>query len=332
MDYKDYYGVLGISRDASEQDIKQAYRKLARKHHPDMNRDDKSAEDRFKEVNEAYEVLSDPEKRKMYDQFGSEWKTWQQQGGGSPDDFWQQWGAGQQPGAPGGARYTWSTGGEGGDVFSDFFQQLFGMGGQRGRGAYGQEYGGGFEDLFGGRRGQPQQRRGRDYEQPVQITLEEAYNGTQRLFQIGDQRIEVSIPAGARTGTRVRVAGKGAPGVGGGPAGDLFLVIDVAPHPRFKRDGERLETAAQTSLYTALLGGEVQVPLPDGRSVLLTIPPETQNGTKFRLRGKGMPVLGRSQERGDLYAVIDVVLPQSLSAKERELLTELQGLRSEGKS
>ena len=324
MDYKDYYGVLGISRDASEQEIKQAYRKLARKHHPDMNRDDESAEERFKEVNEAYEVLSDPEKRKMYDQFGSEWKTWQQQGGGNADDFWQQWGAGQQPGAPGGTRYTWSTGGEGADVFSDFFQQLFGMGG---RGGYGPQYRGDFEDLFGGRRGQPQQRRGRDYEQPVQITLEEAYNGTQRLFQIGDQRIEVSIPAGARSGTRVRVAGKGAPGVGGGPSGDLFLVIDVAPHPLFRREGERLETTAQASLYTALLGGEIQVPLPDGRAVVLTSPAETQNGTRFRLRGKGMPVLGRPQERGDLFAVVEVVLPQSLSDKERELFIELQRLR-----
>jgi curved DNA-binding protein len=324
MDYKDYYGVLGISRDASEQEIKQAYRKLARKHHPDMNREDKSAEERFKEVNEAYEVLSDPEKRKMYDQFGSEWKTWQQQGGGNADDFWQQWGAGQQPGTPGGTRYTWSTGGEGPDVFSDFFQQLFGMGG---RGGYRPQYSGDFEDLFGGRRGQPQQRRGRDYEQPVQITLEEAYHGTQRLFQIGDQRIEVSIPAGARSGTRVRVAGKGAPGVSGGPPGDLFLVIDVAPHPNFKREGDRLETTAQAPLYTALLGGEIQVPLPDGRAVVLTIPPETQNGTRFRLRGKGMPVLGRPQERGDLFAVVEVVLPQSLSDKERELFMELQRLR-----
>lgn len=327
MDYKDYYGVLGVARDASEKDIKQAFRKLARKHHPDMNPDDKGAEERFKEINEAYEVLSDPEKRKMYDQFGSDWKSWQQQGGGNPEDFWRQWGGGQPSGAPGGGTYTWPTGGSGADVFSDFFQQLFGMGGARGRGGYGTEYGGGLEDLFGGRRGPAQRRRGRDYEQPVEISLEEAYVGTQRLFQIGDQRIEVDIPAGAHSGTRVRVAGKGAPGVSGGSPGDLYLVIDVAPHSQFERDGDHLEVKVETSLYTAILGGEVQVPLPGGRSVMLRIPPETQNGTRFRLRGKGMPLLGHTGERGDLYAIIEVALPQSLSEKERALFAELKELR-----
>ncbi|MGC9522149.1 MAG: DnaJ C-terminal domain-containing protein [Anaerolineae bacterium] len=338
MEYKDYYGVLGVSKDASEKEIKSAYRKLARKYHPDLNPDDKAAEEKFKEVNEAYEVLSDPEKRKLFDQFGSEWKTWQQRGG-SPEDFWQQWG-GRQGTGPGGARYTYTTGpgGFGGeDVFSDFFQQLFGgLGGMGGRGytrdaGRGYPGGGGFEDLFGGgfgARGQPQPRRGRDYEQPVEITLEEAYNGTKRLFQIGDRRIEVSIPPGAKTGTRVRVAGKGAPGQAGGPSGDLFLVIEVAPHPQFKRDGDDLETRVETSLFTAMLGGEVRVPLPDGRSVMLSVPAETQNGTKFRLRGKGMPVLGSPDQRGDLFAVIDVTLPQNLNDRERELFEALKEERS----
>ncbi|MGC9468209.1 MAG: DnaJ C-terminal domain-containing protein [Anaerolineae bacterium] len=342
MEYRDYYGVLGVSKDASEKEIKQAFRKLARKYHPDMNPDDDRAEDKFKEVNEAYEVLSDPEKRKLYDQFGSEWKTWQQRGG-SPEDFWQQWG-GQQGTRPGGVRYTYTTGpgGFGGgaeDIFSDFFQQLFGgLGGMQGREGYGgdyrRDYGreyGSFGDLFSGGmggRGQPQPRRGRDYEQPVEITLEEAYHGTKRVFQIGDQRIEVSIPAGAKTGTRVRVAGKGSPGAAGGPSGDLFLVINVAPHPQFERDGDNLETTAETSLYTAVLGGEVRVPLPDGHSVMLSVPPETQSGTRFRLRGKGMPVLNQPGQRGDLYAVIEVRVPQSLTDRERELFEELRDLRS----
>lgn len=323
MDYRDYYAVMGVSKDASEKEIKQAYRKLARKYHPDFNPDDKSAEERFKEVNEAYEVLSDPEKRKLYDQFGSEWKTWQQRGG-NPEDFWQQWG-----GAPGGGQgrtYTYGPGdfGAGGDVFSDFFQQLFGMGG--GRSA---RYGGDIGDLFGGMggRGQPQPRRGRNYEQPVQISLEEAYHGTKRVFQIGDQRIEISIPAGAKTGTRVRVAGKGGSGAAGGPSGDLFLVIEVMPHPQFEREGENLEAGVEVDLYTAMLGGEVAVPVPDGGSVMLNVPPETQNGTRFRLRGKGMPVLNRPQERGDLYATIEVALPQHLSGEERELFEQLRAMR-----
>lgn len=325
MEYKDYYSVLGVPKDASDKDIKQAFRKLARKYHPDMNPDDASAEGKFKEVNEAYEVLSDPEKRKLFDQFGSEWKTWQQRGG-APDDFWQQWG-GQPGGGPGGRRTTYTTGpgGMGGDDFSDFFQQLFGgLGGMGGRSA------GGFGDLFGdfGARGPAQPRRGRNYEQPVEISLEEAYHGTKRLFQIGDQRIEVTIPAGARTGTRVRVAGKGASGAGGGPAGDLFLVIQVAAHPAFERDGDDLTTKVPVDLYTALLGGEIRVPLPDGHSVMLRVPAETQNGTRFRLRGKGMPVLGRQGERGDLYAVVDVALPEALSDRERELFAELQQLRN----
>ena len=328
MDYKDYYSILGVSRDATDKEIKQAYRRLARKHHPDMNPDDKQAEERFKEINEAYEVLSDPEKRKLYDQFGSEWKTWQQTGGNA-EDFWRQWRT-QQGTGPGGVRYTYTTGpggfSGGEEWFSDFFRELFGGLGGMGGQAYGS--GSGFEDLFGGMRGARQPRRGRDYEQPVEITLEEAYRGTKRLFQIDNQRIEVTIPAGARTGTRVRVAGKGGAGVAGGPPGDLYLVINVAPHPQFRRNGDDLETDVHVDLYTAVLGGETRVSLPDGSTVMLKIPPETQNGTKFRLRGKGMPRLNRPGERGDLYARVDVRLPQNLSPRERELFEELCRLRS----
>ncbi len=316
MEYKDYYGILGVPKGASEKDIKNAYRKLARKYHPDMNPGDKSAEEKFKEINEAYEVLSDPEKRKLYDQFGSEWSTWQQRGG-QAEDFWQHWSGGQ----PGGYRRVSPE--EFRDLFgesspfSDFFQQLFG-------GAYG-----GYEDIFGGgtsRRARP--RRGQDYEQPVEITLEEAYRGTSRILQIGNQRLEVNIPAGADTGTRVRVAGKGAPGVAGGPAGDLYLNIEVLPHPQFKRQGENIETVVPVDLYTAILGGEVAVPTPGGQTRMLRIPPETQNGTKFRLRGQGMPVLGHPNERGDLYAVAEIKLPTHLTTKERELFESLRRLRA----
>ncbi len=328
MNYKDYYSLLGVSKDASEKEIKHAYRKAARKYHPDFNPDDESAEEKFKNVNEAYEVLSDPEKRKLYDQFGSEWKKWQNMGG-QPEDFWQQW---QGPGGqrPGGPTYTYrTTGGMGGqDVFSDFFQQLFGGGGfdrrdfdRRGYGDLGDLLGG-----FGARQARPQ--AGRDYEHKIQITLNEAYHGTTRRLQVGDQQIQVKIPAGAKNGTRIRLAGKGAPGRGGGSAGDLFLVVDVQDHPSFKRDGDDLETPVHVPLYTAVLGGEAPVEMPDGRSVMLRIPPETQNGTKFRLRGKGMPALNNPQDRGDLYGVVDVRVPEDLTAEERSLFEELQAKRA----
>ena len=314
MEYKDYYGVLGVPKTGSEKDIKNAYRKLARKHHPDMNPGDASAEEKFKELNEAYEVLSDPEKRKLYDQFGSEYKTFQQ-GGGQADDFWQQW-AGGQPGQNrrATARDVEDLFGQD-SPFSDFFQQLFGGGGA------------GYGDLFGGAARQQRPRRGQDYEQPVEITLDEAYRGTSRILQIGDQRFEVNIPAGADTGTRVRVKGKGAPGPAGGPAGDLFLHIQVLPHAQFQRRGEDLETVVPLDLYTAILGGEIAVPTPAGRSVMLRVPPETQNGAKFRLRGQGMPVLNRPKERGDLYAVVEVKLPAQLTTQERELFENLRALR-----
>jgi curved DNA-binding protein len=318
MEYKDYYGVLGVPKGANEKDIKTAYRKLARKYHPDLNPGDKSAEEKFKGLNEAYEVLSDPEKRKLYDQFGSDWNSWQQRGG-QADDFWRQW-SGERPG---GSR-TSAGYGDLGDLFgqnspfSDFFQQLFGVGG-----------GGDYGDLLGGgsRRRMPP-RQGQNYEQPVEITLEEAYQGTSRLFTIGDQRFEVKIPAGADTGTRVRVAGKGAPGAAGGPPGDLYLSIELLPNSRFERHGEDIETTVPVDLYTAVLGDEVAVPTPGGRSGMLRIPPETQNGQKFRLRGQGMPVLNRPKERGDLYAVVEIRLPEHLTPQENELFEALRRLRT----
>ncbi|GAB4562724.1 MAG: DnaJ C-terminal domain-containing protein [Anaerolineae bacterium] len=322
MEYKDYYKILGVDRNATEQEIKRAYRRLARQYHPDMNPGDKAAEERFKEINEAYEVLGDPEKRRKYDQFGAQWQRFQQ-AGGRPEDFdWGPWMAG----GPGGQRvYTRTVspeeleemlGGFGG--FSDFFQTLFGgMGrGTRSRG---------WDDLFGGgTTTHTRTRPAQDVEQPVQITLEEAYRGTSRILQREDgSRIEVKIPRGVRTGSRVRVPGKGA--FADGSAGDLYLRIEVLPHPTFKREGDDLYVDVPVDLYTAILGGEVQVPTLD-RPVMLKIPPETPNGKSFRLRGLGMPNLRNPDQRGDLYARVNVQLPRHLSEQERKLFEQLREL------
>ncbi len=322
MEYKDYYKTLGVTKDADGNEIKKAYRKLARKYHPDMNQGDKSAEEKFKEVNEAYEVLSDPDKRSKYDRFGAQWQQYAR-AGGRPEDFdWSQWNAGQ----PGGA-YTRTIspeeleqmfgGGFGG--FSDFFEALFGGG--LGRRAAGQ--GGG----FGGRQPGRRPQRGRDAEQPLQISLEDAFRGTASSLQWQDgRRIEAKIPAGVRTGSRIRLGGQGESGMAGGQAGDLYLKIEVLPHPVFQRDGDDLTVNLNVDLYTAVLGGKVSVPTMD-RPVELTIPPGTANGKKFRLRGLGMPNLRKPEQRGNLYTIVQVQLPQNLSQEERQLFEKLRELR-----
>jgi len=313
MEYKDYYKVLGVERTATEAEIKKAYRKLARKYHPDVNPGDKSSEQRFKEINEAQEVLTDPEKRKKYDQLGSQYQQWQQSGQPGSDFDWSQWyGAGGQGryGAPGGGRVEYRDigdmfGGSGG--FSDFFESLFGgMGGAGTR----------------ARTRAPQ--RGQNYEQPVDITLEEAFSGTARLLQLGDRRLEVKIPAGVKTGSKVRMAGEGAPG--GAGSGDLFLKINVLPHHTFERKGNDLYRDVDVDLYTAILGGEVRVATLSG-NVTLRIPPETQSGRTIRLQGQGMPALQNPQQRGDLYVKVRVKLPTKLSEQEKTLFKELAQLR-----
>jgi len=320
MEYKDYYQVLGVSKSASQDEVKKAYRKLARKHHPDVNPGNKAAEEKFKEINEAYEVLSDPEKRKKYDQFGAQWQQYTRNGG-RPEDFdWSQWTA-----QPGGARtYTHTVtpeefeqmfgGGLGG--FSDFFEMLFG--GMGSPGATG----------FGGREFARRPQRGQDSEQTLQITLQEAYHGTGRTLQWEDGRkVEAKIPPGVKTGSRVRLKGKGAAGAGGGEAGDLFLRVEVLPHPTIQRDGNDLKVKVPVDLYTALLGGEAEVRAMD-KTVKLTIPPETANGKVFRLKGLGMPVLNKAEQHGDLYATVEVILPKNLSEEERRLLQQLRNLRN----
>jgi len=295
---KDYYSILGVSRGASEKEIKQAFRKLARKHHPDVNPGDKTAEAKFKEISAAYEVLSDKEKRQKYDQFGDQWQY--------ADQFKQY----QRQGAP-----FWGSG-SGGNVQFDFDEG--GLGGI-------------FGDLFGGfggatRSRKPRSRRGRDMEYPMEVTLEEAFNGATRTISFdGSKRIEVKIPAGVKTGSRVRVAGKGGSGVAGGASGDLYLVITVRPHAKFESIGDNLIVEVSVPLTLVVLGGEIPVETLKSR-VMLIIPPETQNGNTFRLGGQGMPRLGKTS-RGDLLVKVKVALPTKLSPEEKELFQQLEKLR-----
>ncbi|MBK9094980.1 MAG: J domain-containing protein [Anaerolineae bacterium] len=325
MQPRDYYHILGVDRKASEKDIKKAYRRLAREHHPDLNPGDKRAEDRFKDINEAHEVLSDPEKRAKYDRFGAQWQQYEQSGGRPGGFDWSQW-AGPGQGGATTQQFTaddlqrmYASAGTGG--FSDFFESLFGGAGQRRSST---------NPAAGAGRGQSRVRRGQDIEQTLEITLEEAFNGTTRLLQRDDNSTgEVHIPKGVQTGSRVRVSGVGSAGTAGGNAGDLYLKIAVKPHPVFERRGDDLVAKAPVDLYTAILGGNVQVPTMTG-PVMLTVPPETANGKTIRLRGQGMPLVKGDEQRGDLYIEVQVTTPRNLSPREMELFKQLADLRKAG--
>jgi DnaJ-class molecular chaperone len=342
MEFKDYYKILGVGRGASADEIKKAYRKLARKYHPDINPGDQAAEAKFKEINEAYEVLSDPDKRKKYDQFGADWNRYQQAGDAGGFD-WSRY-----VNQPGGVRVDFGPGDFGGfgdeAGFSDFFETLFGsVGGRRTSG-----FGGG---------SRPQ--KGQNYEQPIDVTLEEAYNGTQRQIRLqvpqacptchgtGAQganlcptcngtgvagqhtrTLTVKIPAGIETGGKVRVSGEGGPGINGGPNGDLYLLVNVLPHERYECNGQDLRYRAPVDLYTMMLGGEVRIPLLSGKTLTLQIPADTPNGKIFRVRRQGMPKVGQPEQRGDLYIVAEAQLPTNLSTREQTLFQELRTLRS----
>lgn len=307
MDVKDYYTTLGVARGADEKEIKKAYRKLAQQFHPDKNPGDKSAEQRFKEINEAYTVLSDPDKRAKYDRFGAQWEQYAR-AGGRPEDFdWGRWG-----GAPGGG------GGYTRTISPEEFEQMFGGRGMGGFSSF-------FDTLFGGRGGvRPGDMGGMNLrtpasETPVQVTFEEAFHGAARTLERSDgTRLEVNIPRGVQTGSKVRM--RGASG-----QGDIVLVVEVLPDARFTRDGDHLRVSVPVDLYTALLGGEAEVPAPD-KTVALRIPAGTQNGKVFRLRGLGMPHLKKPEQRGDLLAVVEVQLPAHLSEREQKLFEELRQL------
>lgn len=304
MEYKDYYKVLGVDRKASADDIKRTYRKLAMKYHPDKNPGDKAAEEKFKDINEAYEVLSDPKKRARYDELGDSYTSWQRSGGRNPFN-WGEWTTYPQ----GNVQQVDFEDLEGifGGGFSDFFQQIFGgMGGTRrsssGRGT--------------STRVQP---RPQSYEQPVQITLQEAFHGTERTLMINDRRLQVRIPPGAKTGTKVRMSGA-APG-----GGDIYLVVEVLPDAQFERKGDDLHAEVTIDLPTAVLGGQATVHTLSG-DVILTIPPGTQPGQTFRLSGRGMPRLRQPQTHGDLYVKTKVQLPRTLTPKQRALFEQLRDL------
>ncbi|HEY3992332.1 MAG TPA: J domain-containing protein [Ktedonobacteraceae bacterium] len=307
VDYKDYYKILGVDKTATQKDIQKAYRKLARQYHPDVNPGDTSAEERFKEINEANEVLSDPEKRKQYDELRN---------------YYQQYG--QWPGAAGarqagGGRTQYRSVSEedlndlfgGASPFSDFFETYFGSGmpgATRGRAR-----------ATGRRAYEPETQ---DSEAEINVTLAEAYRGGTRVLELTEpdgntRRLEVKIPAGVNDGARIRIAGQGIPGASG--RGDLYLHVHVLPDAQFTREGTTLHTRVDVPLTTVMLGGEVLVPTPDGRRLALRIPEGTANGRSFRLRGQGMPAVGQPDKRGDLYADINVVLPTHLTAEQRRL-------------
>jgi curved DNA-binding protein len=294
MEFIDYYKVLGVEKNASDEDIKKAYRKLARKMHPDLNPNDKEAHIKFQQINEANEVLGDPEKRKKYDQYGKDWKHAEQ--------FEQQR---QQQGA----QYSYSGGGgnyEGMDEgdFSSFFESMFG-----------QRQGSGAQAKF----------RGQDYNAALHLTLTEAMTTHPKVLTVNGKNVRITIPAGVEDGQVIKLKGYGAPGANGGPNGDLYISFVIAPHPVFKRMGNDLYSTISIDLYTAVLGGETTIDTLNGK-VKLKVNAGTQNGTRLRLKGKGFPVYKKEGESGDLYVSWDVQLPTQLTEKEKELFTQLQQL------
>ncbi len=312
MEYKDYYKILGVSKQADDKEIKRAYRKLAQKYHPDKNPGNKSAEERFKAINEANEVLGNPENRAKYDQLGHNYHRYQQMGGNPADYDFSQWfsggqGQGQRVNVDFGDMFGGSSGG-----MSDFFNVIFG-------GGMGQQRSAGMNDYFGRQSVNP------DIEQTVEISLEEAYNGATRTFSQNGEQFTAKIPAGAKTGSKIRLRGKGNPG-GRQGRGDLYLVVKVLPHAIFKRMGNNLQVTVKVDVVTAVLGGKVEVPTLTG-PVHLTIPAGTQGGQTHRLKGKGMPQLHNNDLKGDLLAEINIRVPKKLSPAERTLYEQLAQLK-----
>ena len=306
MAYIDYYKILGVDKNASQEDVKKAYKKLARKYHPDLNPDDPEAHRKFQEINEANEVLSDPEKRKKYDQYGENWKhadqfeaqqqQYRQYGGG--------FGQGGFGNADGGGAY-WSSSGDEGE-FSDFFESLFGSrrGGGRG-GSYG--------------------FRGQDYTAELHLSLADAAKTHKQVITVNDKKLRITVPAGVADGQTIKLKGQGGPGVNGGPAGDLYITFVIPEDSRFKRVGDDLFVTVPLNLYTAILGGEQLVDTMDGK-VKLKVKPGTQNNSKVRLKGKGFPVYKKEGQSGDLIVTYSIEIPTNLTDKQKELFREIQSL------
>ncbi|GAB3941523.1 J domain-containing protein [Spirosoma harenae] len=301
MDFIDYYSVLGVPKTASDDDIKKAYRKLARKHHPDLNPNDAEANKKFQQINEANEVLSDPEKRKKYDQYGKDWQHAEQfeQARQQQQQYRQSYAQGDN------GDYDFSDG-FGGAGFSDFFSSLFG---QEGR----------------ARGGRQSQFRGQDYQADLQLTLQDAYTTHKQTMTVNGKSIRITVQAGIENGQKIKLAGYGAPGVNGGPNGDLYITFVIAEDSRYRRKGNDLYVDEEIDLYTALLGGERVVETMGGK-VKLTVKPETQNGTKVRLKGKGFPIYRQEGSFGDLYITWQVKLPTNLTDQQKELVRQLSTL------
>ena len=293
MEFIDYYKVLGVDKSASQEDIRKAYRKLARKHHPDLNPNDKEAHKKFQQINEANEVLSDPEKRKKYDEYGKDWQHAEQ--------FEQ---ARQSQQRPRGFESGTFSGDFGNSEFSDFFTSMFGdMGG-------------------GGFRGRQTKFRGEDYHAELQLSLSDVYKTHQQVLTVNGKNIRITIPAGVENGQQIKIKGYGGEGINGGPNGDLYLTFHVMNKTNFKRNGSDLYADVDLDLYTAVLGGDFTVDTLDGK-VKLTVKPETQNGTKVRLKGKGFPVYKKEGEFGDLIITFQITIPTNLTARQKELFEQL---------
>jgi curved DNA-binding protein len=302
MAYIDYYNILGIEKNATADQVKSAYRKLARKYHPDLNPNDKEAQVKFQQVNEANEVLSDPEKRKKYDKYGKDWKHAEEFEKAQQER--QAYGGSQQYGGQ-----SFSGGGFGEGDFSDFFESMFGGGGARG--------GGGRQAKF----------RGQDYNAELRLNLSDAYTTHKQTMSVNGKNIRITIPAGIENGQVIKLKGHGAHGVNGGPNGDLYITFSITNDTKFRRDGNDLYLAVDLDLYTAVLGGDATIETMSGK-VKLKVPAETQNGTKIRLKGKGFPVYKKEEQYGDLYVTYNIRIPGNLTEKEKELFTELSRLRT----
>lgn len=302
MDVKDYYKILGVDKNSTPDQIKSAYRKLAMKYHPDKTKGDKTAEEKFKEVNEAYEVLKDPEKKKKYDQFGDNWKYYEQSG--QQGDFdWSQYSSG----SPGGGRsYSYNTGDFGSGDFSDFFENLFGgMGGGRSRQKSSMSF------------------KGQDFNAELSISLEDAFKGTPKTFSFEGDSIKLNIKPGIKDGQVLKLTGKGSQGVNGGPRGDLFITIKVDKDSNFERKGNDLHTNFYVDMFTAILGGKANLKTLKG-SINVNIQPGTQSGKVLKLAKMGMPVYGKGNEFGDLYASVMIKVPEQLSDEDKKKFEELR--------